>query len=228
MLEYGLFVLFGTLEVVAIYVLMFTLFCFPIKENFVHLIIMSIIPSLTSYTLRMAHLDLVDVLFQSALMFVMLWLLFRISILYAFIVLIIGSICYVLIQTLVILSLIASGFIDWGSLDQASFSAYAVQMLSATFALMLAYALHQNRMHFSFVPHYKQVRCIVKHETKYLLFISILTLFIFSVGISIAMWNRSLVFMVILAVLNIFLVLILFMFAYQKDAKDFVSKMERG
>lgn len=135
------------------------------------IIFSSILMSGISYTLRMDYnVAGLDVAIQIILMFLLVWMLFRIHIFYALIMTLITYQAYMLIQTLYYYAL--------GYNSHGFFSIYFLQIMSALTAILIGLYVTKKRKGFDFVPDSPTSKVVIKTREKILFILMLPSIFV--------------------------------------------------
>ncbi|MFS0726120.1 hypothetical protein [Paenibacillus sp. 1P07SE] len=138
-------------ETIAGFVLMMSLYLFPIRSYIPQIIFTSVVMAQTSYLLReVLMLDWLTPFFMLLWMVLLLWLLFRIHLFYALLMAVSGYMVYIVLQMLIVL--IMQAVSPLAEIQQTFVYLKVVQLLSSLGVLAISWVLIKKRIGFSFVP----------------------------------------------------------------------------
>lgn len=168
------FTIVSSVEYVAIFALMFSLFRIDYRGYMPHIIFVCISLSYLSFTIREDSLAFYAPFIQMLSLITLMWLLFRIQIFYASIISVIGYFLYGIIQ-LTIYS-IASMFRP--DIKQFTVEMQIVALISGLIAFFLSNIVYRKNWGFSFVPHSEDRRVNYRQKENMLLLFALLLSFI--------------------------------------------------
>ncbi len=141
--EFLMNVLFSSLECYAMYFLMFKLFKIDIYDK--EMIFSSILMSVLSFFIREQYqTPNWDVFFQIVLMFLLVWMLFRIHFFYSIIMTVITFQAYMALQT--------GFYFILGFHKGSPISIYGLQLVTALVTIGLGWLVKKKRLGFDFIP----------------------------------------------------------------------------
>lgn len=176
LLHYGMFLLFGAAEVFACGIFIFVMFGFPLKENQVSILLLSLLHAIPSYYLRGANLNILDMVVHGALGVTGLLLIIRIPLLYAVLVVVVGYVSYLALQFLLIFCLGITGIVTGKVLEfPPTGDTFIVQGLTVGLVLLLSWLICKKRLHFCFIPDRVYIRVHERRESTRLLILAIVT-----------------------------------------------------
>lgn len=167
------FLLFSSLEWLALFILTFAMFKFPYRGFWGQLILCSFLLSLLSYVLfDVLNMRPIAPAFQLPLVILCTWQIFRVHLFYAAIVTTYGYVAYSFLQSLYILVWKISGFTFEETL--ALPNGYYLQYLTILSALIIGWVIYKRRLGFTFVPDFEHVRVEFRGINLWLLVLVIL------------------------------------------------------
>ncbi|WP_020619666.1 hypothetical protein [Paenibacillus daejeonensis] len=138
-------------ETIAGFILMLSIYLFPIRSYTPQIVFTSIVMAQTSYLLREVFLlDWLTPFFMLLWMVLLLWLLFRIHLFYALLMAVSGYLVYIVLQMLIVLILQAVSPLT--EIQETFQYLKLVQLLASLAALAISRVLIKKRLGFSFVP----------------------------------------------------------------------------
>ncbi|WP_256758971.1 hypothetical protein [Cohnella sp. WQ 127256] len=138
-------------EVIAMFALMLAIFRFSIKGYLTYTFIAAAVMAQTSYLLRFVlDMDSVTPFFMLLWFIIFAWLIFRIHIFYALLMVITGYLVYILVQSTIVLLLQSVFTLE--ELSGTLLNAKLIQVVGSTLTLAIALWLLRKRIGFSFVP----------------------------------------------------------------------------
>lgn len=161
-----IFITVSAWEWFALLILAFALYRFEIREHLGQLAFASFLLALFSFTwFEVFHLFLFATFIQPIVVFLFFWLIFKIPVFYAGIVVINGYLAYIVASAIVY-----KAFEQFGIIAQpATPSTYVMQIITGILILLLSRVIFQFRLGFSFVQHGHEVRNITGINLKLLL-----------------------------------------------------------
>ena len=206
MKEFFLFMLFSVLECYSMYFLMFNVFKIDIFHK--EIIFSSILMSGISFFVRVDYsFASLDVFLQITLMFLLVWMLFRIHIFYAIVMTITTYQAYMTIQT---------GFyyiLGFNRPDHLSI--YMLQIISAATACSIGWYVAKKRLGFDFIPDTPNYRLTLKTKDKILFLLTIPALFILTATIYITQNFQE--WLILLPIVHGFILIGYLFISYRKD-----------
>ena len=167
-------------ETIAGFILMMSIYLFPIRSYTPQIVFTSIVMAQTSYLLREVFLlDWLTPFFMLVWMVLLLWLLFRIHLFYALLMAVSGYLVYIVLQMLIVLILQAVSPLT--EIQETFQYLKLVQLLTSLAALAISRILIKKRLGFSFVPDRISENVPVRGTNRKLL----ITLIIASIWISV-------------------------------------------
>jgi hypothetical protein len=163
-MNFILFNLFSTVELFAAITLMLCIFKYRMTDYIPQIILTSLVISLISHTMRFelnseSWVPLVSLL----TLFYFIWMLFRVSIIYAFIISFVGYLAYGVIQVVFLFSLQFFGYFSLDlALEPYSHITYVLQLITSILALSVAYLLRRKNYGFNWVPYSKKAKFDLK------------------------------------------------------------------
>ncbi|QJD87167.1 hypothetical protein [Cohnella herbarum] len=200
-------------EVVAIIVLMLTTFRFSLKGYLTHALIAGTVMAQSSYLLRFVfHLDSVTPLVMLIWFIIFAWLVFRIQLFYALLMVVTSYLSYLTIQAVIILLLQIGYSMDeiTGSLVNVKLIQVAGSIITICFAIWLS----KKRIGFSFVPD-RSVKVVLKGVNLLLLAICIVACLFIS-GVAYIFINYNFLYSTLSTFLFLSFILLVFL-AFRKE-----------
>lgn len=154
-----LFTLFSSIEVIAMFAIMFALFRFEYPFYHVNVLFIALMMSFVSFSLRYG-LDLSNysTFIHFLLLILFFSLLYRQHLYYAAIAVTISFVIYGLIQLLVIGGLVLFGVMNSSDIQRAfSVEGMVIQSISVVIAMLIFYGIKRYNKGFSFLPHTNRV-----------------------------------------------------------------------
>jgi hypothetical protein len=174
LLEY---LFFSTIEFAAGICLMLAIFRFPIRDSLPHIIIVSLIVAQASFIFReIVQYPALAPIIQLLLMSALVWLMFRVQIFYAVIMV---TISYILMAVFQLSFFHIGTLLNIYTLDQFlqnRLFSNALQIINSLVAFILCLVLSRKRIGFSFVPDNEKDRFVVKGANLYLIISVILSM----------------------------------------------------
>jgi len=150
-MEHAAFLIVGIIEYLGVICLMLSLYRFEIRYYVPQIVFAAIACGFLSHALSLAYSISAAPIIQLAVLILLLWLLFQIPLLYAFIMAVTTGTVFITVQGLTIWG-ITSYFFDSQSLSITSTSMYAIQLVFAALNLLLSYFFLRSRVGFTFIP----------------------------------------------------------------------------
>lgn len=153
-LHFFLFMLCTILECVTLFILMFTMFKIPIKVNVIHILFASTVISYFVFSINeVDNIANYSIILQIIVLFLFVWLMFRIQIFYAFVISCVSFITYTLVQILIFYTLRIWGIVDMSTLNEEGYAIFLLQLSSVSFTLAICSYLRNKGIGFNYVPH---------------------------------------------------------------------------
>jgi len=147
------FLLVSMFEWASLFILTFSIFMFKIKDNRVNILFSAAMLSMFSYIMRdVANMTAITPFLQLIFVFLIFWKLLRIPAIYAGVMSSFGYICYVFIQTLLMVALDLTGVLTFEALLNDHNLNYFAGSTTSIFSLIISYFLVRYRIGFSFIP----------------------------------------------------------------------------
>lgn len=212
--KFLVFTIVSSVEYVAIFTLMFSLFRIRFHGYKPHLVLVCLSLSYLSFTLRQDSLTLYAPFVQILLLIVLMWLLFRFQVFYAAIMTVFGYLGYSFVQLTVYY--ISTHLIPDAGLFRLE--VYSVAIISAFVTYFISVIIRRKNWGFSFVPHNEEGSVNYRQrENVQLLVAMILSIIGFIVTYSFALTlNTTFSFIITLAFL-ILSVTILIYISHKKE-----------
>lgn len=183
-----LYIGFSVLETYAMFYFMFKVFKIEIYP--VQMIFSSVIMAFISYVLRDEYgVPQIDVFVQMLLMFLFVWMMFRIHIFYATILTGVSYQFYMLLQTAYYYIMQQAGLFDTKIPYILSSSVFILQTLSAATAFFIGWIVYKNRKGFDFVPDKPNGRIFIHFRDKVLFALIIPSFFIIAATMYLAEYS---------------------------------------
>jgi hypothetical protein len=210
LLEY---LLFSTIQFASALCLTLALFRIQLKGNVPHVVLTSLILSQSSYIIReVANIPSLTAIIQSLVMIVLIWLMFRIHILYASIMVAISYFLLSIMEIIFVQIVVRTQVITMDELINNRSISLLYQIISSLLIFFICFVLFRKRIGFSFVPDNEKDRFVMRGLNLYLLLGVILVMFLLSVIYSLGFINP------ILSIgISILLLVMLLYLAVRKD-----------
>lgn len=207
--EFLLFMLFSLLECYSMYFLMFKVFKIDIFHK--EIIFSSALMSGVSYVLRVDYgVAGWDVAFQITLMFLLVWMLFRIHIFYAIVMTITTYHAYATIQI--------GLYYILGFNKPNHMSIHVLQVISAATVCLIGWIVAKKRLGFDFIPDTPNYRLTLKTKDKVLFLLTIPALFLLTTTIYVSENLQK--WMILLPVVHGFILIGYLFISYRKDRSE--------
>ncbi|MEC0209585.1 hypothetical protein ABEX47_17005 [Paenibacillus ehimensis] len=218
MVDFILFMVFSIMETMAMYYLMFRLFKFDMYP--VSIVFASAVASFISYTIRIKYdFSSIDIIIQIILMFMFVWLLFRVNAFYAGIMTSTTYLSYVLLQMLYYLLMKHIGFFDARAPFLNEYGTYVLQVITAFTAWSLGFWIKTKRKGFDFVPHSPFGLVKMNKINISLLSLNVLGFFGLAAIFYSFLLNKSIQLIYLSLILTLIMYFILYL-SYKKDRSD--------
>ncbi|MEF3304063.1 hypothetical protein [Paenibacillus sp. GYB003] len=147
-----MFLLFSSLEWMALIMLALAMFRFPLRGNVGQVVFTSFLLSLLSYfVFRTMEMRVLATVLQPPVVFLFFWQMFRVHYFYAAIVTIYGYLGYLVLQVPIYIGFDLLG-VPYSELLPNTLAGYATQLISVTLVGLLVGTLYKYRIGYSFVP----------------------------------------------------------------------------
>jgi len=157
-------------ESIAGFVLILSIFMFPIRTYLIPTVFAAIVMAQTSFLTReVLQLDSITPLLMLGWIIAVIWMLFRVHIFYALLMGVSGYVSYGVLQFLFIF--LFQFFIDIDTLTTEFYHLKLIQLLTSTASISIAYLLSRKRIGFSFVPDRKSERVSYHGVNRVLLYV---------------------------------------------------------
>ncbi|RXZ83330.1 hypothetical protein EBB07_05825 [Paenibacillaceae bacterium] len=220
MIDFVLFFLFSILETSAMFYLVFKVFKIDIFVK--EIVFASVIMGFISFVLRNEyHLLQLDLVIQIILMFLFIWLLFRIHIFYS--IILVGMVyqIYFLIQSALFFLMDLFNLFHYQQPFTFSYSIMVLQILSASTAYSIGRIIFVKRKGFDFVPDKPAGKIVIKRQDKILMALTIPSITI-GVTISILYFNGNLSqIYFLIPIVSIVILLGFLTISYKKDRGEY-------
>lgn len=171
-MDFIMFNLISMFENVAAFCLMFALFRFRVKEYFIHILFAAFLMSQLSYYMRTVfELGNIVPFMSMIMMFLMMWLLFRVQVYYAGIMSLVTYIAFSSIQAMLVLAQLSTGMLE--AIEPFSTAAYINQLITALLSFIVSWFLFRRRLGFTFVPFSESSPLRIKGENLWYIFLII-------------------------------------------------------
>jgi hypothetical protein len=210
-----LFLVFSTIEFASAYILSLAIFLFPIRSNLTRIVFASLFLAQASFLIR-EELGLTTFapFFQAIIIFLFIWLLFRVQPFYAAIMTVFGNIFFTLLQF--VLFIAYSKVFHLFTLEESTTNPiwnYFMQSSSSVLTLVICWFLIKKRIGFTFVPdNHKSIK--FHGNNVYFLFAVFLALLLFS---TIYLFGDDPIRFLILGLLFISTLVLLVLLAFRKE-----------
>ncbi|MBD2865801.1 hypothetical protein [Paenibacillus oceani] len=167
------FLLFSSLEWLALFILTFAMFKFPYRGFWGQIILCSVLLSFLSYVLfDVLHLRPLAPIIQLPLVIICTWQVFRVHLFYAALMTTYGYNGYAFIQILFIVVMKGAGLTFQELISTPYFS--ILQNATIVVTLLIGWFVHKRRLGFSFIPDFELVRVKFRGINLWLLVLIIL------------------------------------------------------
>jgi len=157
-------------ESIAGFVLILSIFMFPIRTYLIPTVFAAIVMAQTSFLTReVLQLDSITPLLMLGWIIAVIWMLFRVHIFYALLMGVTGYVSYGVLQFLFIF--LFQFFIDIDTLTTEFYHLKLIQLITSTASIAIAYLLSGKRIGFSFVPDRKSERVSYHGVNRVLLYV---------------------------------------------------------
>lgn len=220
MLDFIIFTFFSCFEYLSIIYFSFVLFRLTLRHYTFHMLFIACVLSYVSYTLRLAGFDFVAPIAQMVVLFLFIWLMFRIQVFYAFLIMLTGYLAYMLVQGVFIMALVALGWITFEQLQPNTVIGVSIQIGTVALMMMLARFIEKMRWGFDFVPHSEFAQVKIRNENLVLLIVILLSFFSLGAAYSIVFYNNVNFGFYFLVSVNLIAIVLLIYFARKKDKRE--------
>jgi hypothetical protein len=174
-MEFLLFVVFSSMEYLAIFAIMFALFRFEYKFYHNSVIFICGVLSFVSYSLRYGfEQEFLGPIVHILLIFAFLYYIFQVQVFYAGVMSVTGFLAYVIIQTITLVILNFSGVIKFGEVQPNTWEGYLIQIISCLLAFSIIFLIKRKNFGFAYVPHGQRAFVAYKGLNKIFLYFIIL------------------------------------------------------
>lgn len=167
------FLSFSVIEWLALIILTFAMFKFPLKGYWGQILLTSAVMAFFSYFVFQIIDRHFATFLQPPILFLFFWQMFRIHIFYAGLMTVYGYLGYLFIQYFILLTMIMFGF-PLENFYPNEIPAYILQIVTIVLVIIIARNLYKSRIGFSFVPDYEYAPIDFKGINLRLLFLTIL------------------------------------------------------
>lgn len=209
-MDFFLFMLFSIIECYSMYFLMFKVFKIDIFHK--EILFSSVLMSGISYFVREDYgFASLDVILQITLMFLLVWMLFRIHIFYAIVMTITTYLAYMTIQTAIF-------YIFGFYRPENQISIFVLQLLTAAAACLIGFIVAKKRLGFDFIPDTPNLRFVMKTKDKVLFALAIPGLILITVTIYVTQNYQQ--WLILLPILHGFILIGFLFISYRKDRSE--------
>lgn len=163
MIDSIIFLILGIFDSLAVMVLMFKLYRFPLKEYRTEIVLMAVWVSLTSYLIRMVlGITEIDIVVQIVLYILFMRLCIKTKLFYSAVISLTGLVGYIAIQMIIIYVLNVTGITAPSDVQEnTGIGTYLIQVTSILFVYIIGYLLFAFNLGFSFIirpPHEMSIK----------------------------------------------------------------------
>ncbi|WP_052486980.1 hypothetical protein [Gordoniibacillus kamchatkensis] len=162
-MQFAVFSLLSTIEYLAMFALMFAMFRFSYRFYHINSIFASLILCFVSYTLRMKYdQGIAATVIQLFLMIGFVWLLYRVQIFFAAIMVVKVYIAYAIIQFIVFFIFNHFGLLSLEELNNTDVYNFKLPLTTAAITFLITWFLKKTNGGFSYIPDSQKARIIFK------------------------------------------------------------------
>jgi hypothetical protein len=184
------YLLFSTIQFASALCLTLALFRIQLKGSIPHIVLTSLILAQASFLVReVALVPSLTPVIQSAVMIVLIWLIFRIHILYSSIMVAIGYFLLSIMEIIFVQVVVLTQVISIEELVHDRGFNMLYQIISALIIFSICFLLYRKRIGFSFVPDNERSNFHLKGLNLYLLLGVILVMSLLAVIYSLSVLN---------------------------------------
>lgn len=177
-----IFLLVSALEWTALFLLILSMFLFPIKGYIPHIAFASIVLAQISYFLfKELQIAFVAQIIQLIVVFMFIWLMFRVHIFFSAAMAIMGYILYGLLQVIIIF-IFKLVFINKEGIFENELASHLIQIATVIIIYGICWVIIRNRLGFSFVPDNERQKIEIKGQNKVFLVLMFVAAIIISFG----------------------------------------------
>ncbi len=217
-MDFLLYVLFSSLEYLAIFALMFALFRFEYKFYHNSVLFICAVLSFVTYSLRygfeQAYLGPIANLL---LIFAFLYYIFQIQIFYSGIMAVTGYLAYIIIQIIIFIVLDTTGILNVRGIEPNTLEGYILQLSSTAVAMATTYFIKRKNYGFAYVPHGQRAFVLYKGLNKLFLYLIILG----AILVSIMLYFNTDENRVVLVIMTALLIVIFTVIIYLSIRKEY-------
>ncbi|MEF3304062.1 hypothetical protein [Paenibacillus sp. GYB003] len=157
-----LFLLFSSLEWMAMFMLALAMFRFPVRGYVGQVIFTSFLLSLLSYfVFRTMDMRVLATALQPPVVFLFFWQMFRIHIFYSAIMTIYGYLGYMVLQLCVYFLFDLFGY-PFSQIEPNTIVGYSSQIVTISLVGTIVWFLYKYRIGYTFVPDYEHMKVILR------------------------------------------------------------------
>lgn len=220
MFDFVIFTFFSSFEYLAIIYFGFVLFRITLRQYTFHMLFIACVLSYVSYTLRFAGFDFVAPITQMIVLFLFIWLMFRIQVFYASVIAITGYLVFMLVQGVFIIALVSLGMVTFEQLQPNTVIGVSIQIGTVALMMLLARLIEHLNWGFDFVPHSEFAQVKLKNENRVLLIVILLSFLSFGATYSILFYKDAFVGFPYLVTVNLIVIVLLIYFARKRDKSE--------
>lgn len=216
-----LYIFFSTLDGIAAFTFMFTLFRIPMQHFRYHIIFISVVIGYVAYTLRVIEgLNSLAFLITVIVAFLFVWLMFRIQVFYALFISVISYISYAFFQIIVFFIVRVTAPINLNDLESNFPLLYSLQLATVVLTLVVSRILRYFDIGFNFVPHDDMSKIKLTKDNIFILIAIVISICIVDIIYLIAFSSTDVRDSVTLFISILVGLLILVGFALKKEKED--------
>jgi hypothetical protein len=218
-MNFFLFNLFSTIEVIAVIILMLSIFKYRVMDYIPQILLTSLTMSLISHTIHFEfENNSVVPIVSIIVLFIFVWLAFRVALLYAMIISVVGYVTYGLLQTVIVYILQFTGLV---SLDTAlkpySLLGYLMQLITSIVACLISYQIRKKNFGFNWIPYSSSAKFRLKGDN-IILFITVIVS-VFVIGLAFFLFLTGYVHLIANFILIFIVLALLFYLASKQEGK---------
>lgn len=153
-MDFVLYIVFSSLEYLAIFALTFALFRFEYKVYHNSVLFVSAMLAFVSYSIRISFdQPIIDPIATVLLMYAFMHYIFQVQVFYSAVMTVTGYIAYGIVQSSVIFGLDLVGILTLEQVKPNTIYGYVTQLVSIAIALVITALLKRKNFGFAYVPH---------------------------------------------------------------------------
>ncbi|MFD0673131.1 hypothetical protein [Cohnella sp. GCM10027633] len=215
------FIFFSSLEYFGTFMFVLVQFRFSVKENISKIVLISLLLSFVSYSLRLNELNSISPLIQNLIFLMYIQMVMKVNIIHTIIMVLTGYIVFGLVQTCIIAVALHLDFIDLNNFEPASTYANIIQFLS--FVVMTVFSLLTLKFKggFSFIEARSRFsRKIFSGKNKWFLLLIFLSFIVTIISNIILIESENPPFLLIASIMMIILLVHTYMTLRKDESND--------